>query len=126
MQGLFRVVTVSDIHVFSAQRSCLPSTSPRALIHPNFRSLLKDDKIITVCARKDPRALFNLLDDAFNELGELRMALNDVVLDPSLAPKVSEAAMNPSKALSEEETAGGAAGWMAVKLFRGEKSTSLP
>jgi hypothetical protein len=99
-----------------------------ALLRSNFRSLLEDDKIITVCTRKDLRALFNLLKDAFNELGELRMTLNDVILDPSLAPKISEAAMNPSKALAEKEAVGGAAGWMApiVKLFQGgeEKPTS--
>ena len=102
--------------------------SEAALLRSNFRSLLEDDKIITVCTRKDLRALFNLLKDAFNELGELRMALNDVILDPSLAPKISEAVMNPSKALAGKETAGGAAGWIApiVKLFQGgeEKPTS--
>ena len=102
--------------------------SEAVLLRSNFRSLLEDDKIITVCTRKDLRALFNLLKDAFNELGELRMALNDVILDPSLAPKISEAVMNPSKALAGKETAGGAAGWIApiVKLFQGgeEKPTS--
>ncbi|KAF9651214.1 hypothetical protein BDM02DRAFT_3091696, partial [Thelephora ganbajun] len=102
--------------------------SEATLLRSNFRSLLEDDKIITVCTRKDLRALFNLLKDAFNELGELRMTLNDVILDPSLAPKISEAAMNPSKGVVGKETAGGAAGWIApiVKLFQGgeEKSTS--
>ena len=103
--------------------------SEAALLRSNFRSLLEDDKIITVCTRKDLRALFNLLKDAFNELGELRTTLNDVILDPSLAQKISEAAMNPSKGLAEKENAGGAAGWIApiVKLFQGgeEKSTPL-
>ena len=95
--------------------------SEAALLRSNFRSLLEDDKIITVCTRKDLRALFNFLKDAFNELGEMRVMLNDVVLDPSLAPKISEAVMNPSKGLAEKETAGGAAGWIApiVKLFQG-------
>lgn len=103
--------------------------SEAALLRSNFRSLLEDDKIITVCTRKDLRALFNLLKDAFNELGELRTTLNDVILDPSLAWKISEAAMNPSKALAGKESAGGAAGWIApiVKLFQGgeEKPTVL-
>ena len=99
--------------------------SEAVLLRSNFRSLLEDDKIVTVCTRKDLRALFNLLKDAFNELGELRMTLNDVILDPSLAPRISEAAMNPSGALAGK---GGAAGWIApiVKLFQGgdEKPTS--
>jgi len=98
------------------------------LLRSNFRSLLEDDKIITMCTRKDLRALFNLLKDAFNELGELRMTLNDVILDPSLAQKLSEAAMNPSKGLAEKETVGGAAGWIApiVKLFQGGEEKPAP
>ena len=102
--------------------------SEAALLRSNFRSLLEDDKIITICTRKDLRALFNLLKDAFNELGELRTTLNDVILDPSLAQKISEAAMNPSKGLAEKENAGGAAGWIApiVKLFQGADERPTP
>ena len=98
------------------------------LLRSNFRSLLEDDKIITMCTRKDLRALFNLLKDAFNELGELRTTLNDVILDPSLAQRISEAAMNPSKGLAEKEIAGGAAGWIApiVKLFQGGEEKPPP
>ena len=95
--------------------------SEATLLRSNFRSLLEDDKIVTACTRKDLRALFNFLKDAFNELGDLRMTLNDIILDPSLAPKISEAVMNPSKCLTGKETTGGAAGWIApiVKLFQG-------
>ena len=102
--------------------------SEAAVLRSNFRSLLEDDKIITMCTRKDLRALFNLLKDAFNELGELRMTLNDVILDPSIAPKISEAAMNPSKGLAGKEAHGGAAGWIApiVKLFQGGEEKSRP
>ena len=102
--------------------------SEATLLRSNFRSLLEDDKIITVCTRKDLRALFNLLRDAFNELGELRTTLNDVILDPSLAQKISEAAMNPSKVLAEKENAGGPAGWIApiVKLFQGGEEKPIP
>ena len=103
--------------------------SEATLLRSNFRSLLEDDKIVTVCTRKDLRALFNFLKGALNELGELRMTLNDIILDPSLAPKISEAVMNPSKGLAGKEATGGAAGWIApiVKLFQGgeEKSTTL-
>lgn len=103
--------------------------SEATLLRSNFRSLLEDDKIVTACTRKDLRALFNFLKDSFNELGALRMTLNDILLDPSLAPKISEAVMNPSKGLAAKEAAGGAAGWIApiVKLFQGgeEKPTLL-
>lgn len=97
--------------------------SEAVLLRSNFRSLLEDDKIVTMCTRKDLRALFNLLKDAFSELGELRVTLNDIILDPSIAPKISEAAMNPSKALARKEVGRGAAGWIApiVKLFQGEE-----
>ena len=102
--------------------------SEATLLRSNFRSLLEDDKIVIACTRKDLRALFNFLKDSFNELGDLRMTLNDIILDPSLAPKISEAVMNPSKGLAGREAAGGAAGWIApiVKLFQGgeEKPTS--
>ena len=95
--------------------------SEATLLRSNFRSLLEDDKVTIACTRKDLRALFNFLKDAFNELGDLRMTLNDIILDPSLAPKISEAVMNPSKGLVGKESAGGAAGWIApiVKLFQG-------
>lgn len=104
--------------------------SEATLLRTNFRSLLEDDKIVIACTRKDLRALFNFLKDAFNELGDLRVTLNDIILDPSLAPKISEAMMNPSRGLAVRETAGGAAGWIApiVKLFQGgeEKPSLLP
>lgn len=102
--------------------------SEAALLRSNFRSLLEDDKIITVCTRKDLRALFNFIKDAFNELGELRMTVNNVVLNPSLAPKISEAVMNPSKGLEGKDIIGGAAGWIGpiVKLFQGGDEKSAP
>ena len=103
--------------------------SEAILLRSNFRPLLEDDKIVIACTRKDLRALFNFLKDTFNELGGLRVTLNDIILDPSLAPKISEAVMNPSKGLAEKESAGGAAGWIApiVKLFQGgEEKPTLP
>lgn len=53
----------------------------------------------------------------FAEVGQLRVTLNDVILDPSLAPKVSEMALHPSKAGAGTGEAPSAApsstGWMA-------------
>jgi hypothetical protein len=101
--------------------------SEATLLRSNFRSLLEDDKIVIACTRKDLRALFNFIKDSFGELGDLRVTLNDIILDPSLAPKISEARMNPSKGLAGKESAGGAAGWIApiVKLFQGEEKSAL-
>lgn len=51
----------------------------------------------------------------------MRVTLNDVVLDPSLAPKIREIAFNPSAAdtTPDNPTNSSAAGWMAplTKLF---------
>lgn len=67
-------------------------------LRTQFRAWLEDDKITTTCTRRDLRALFRLFKEVFNELGQLRVTLNDVILDPTLAGRVSELALNPSKA----------------------------
>ncbi|KAJ7724737.1 hypothetical protein DFH07DRAFT_1003651, partial [Mycena maculata] len=74
--------------------------------------------------RRDVRALTGVLREMFNALGEMRVLLNEVVLDPSSAHRVSEAAMDPGKHAQgggSEAHGGGAAGWMAPlsKLFAG-------
>jgi hypothetical protein len=91
-------------------------------LRAHYRSLLEDERATATCTRKDLRALFKLLKDAFAEMGPMRVALNEVILDPALASRMSEAAMNPSKAGEGgkgKEAAMGAAGWMAPisKLF---------
>ncbi|KAF7798387.1 hypothetical protein EIP86_009608 [Pleurotus ostreatoroseus] len=70
------------------------STNLRA----QFRAFLEDDKVITTCTRRDLRALFKLFKDMFTEMGQLRVTLNDVILDPTVAGRVSEMAMHPSQA----------------------------
>ncbi|KAH9998330.1 hypothetical protein BJV77DRAFT_1064847 [Russula vinacea] len=52
-----------------------------------FRAALEDDKFTTICTRHDLRSLLRFLKDIFRELGTLRTSLNDIVLDPSIAPK---------------------------------------
>ncbi|KAG5648703.1 hypothetical protein DXG03_000050 [Asterophora parasitica] len=104
-------------------------------LRSQFRFLLEDDSVVTPCTRKDFRILFKLFKEIFAEMGELRVVLNDVILDPSCAPRISELALNPSKVEEERkekerESAGNSAtsGWMAPisKLFsptgRGESS----
>ncbi|KIM36107.1 hypothetical protein M413DRAFT_449423 [Hebeloma cylindrosporum] len=91
-------------------------------LRSQFRGLLEDDKLVSTCTRKDLRVLFKIVKDMFTEMGQLRVTLNDVVLDPASAPRISELALNPGKAEAEkrrEGTQGGVAGWMAPisKLF---------
>lgn len=87
-----------------------------------FRAALEDDKFTTICTRHDLRALFKFLKDTFKEVGTLRTTLNDIVLDPSIAPKVREMTLNPGDESSPREktsfsVSGG--GWMAPfsKIF---------
>ncbi|KAI0306900.1 hypothetical protein B0F90DRAFT_1622869 [Multifurca ochricompacta] len=87
-----------------------------------FRAALEDDKFTTICTRHDLRTLLKLFKDIFKELGTVRITLNDIVLDPSIAPKVREMTLNPKDGSSFNEKGsilnyGG--GWMAPlsKLF---------
>jgi hypothetical protein len=87
-----------------------------------FRAALEDDKFTTICTRRDLRTLLKFLKDIFREYGTLRTTLNDIVLDPSIAPKVREMTMNPKDESSSGEKAPSlisAGGWMAPlsKLF---------
>lgn len=100
--------------------------SEAAGLRTQFRFLLEDDSVVTSCTRKDFRVLFKLFKDIFAEMGQMRIALNDIILDPSQARKVSERALDPSKGEAERkekerENAGSsvASGWMAPisKLF---------
>lgn len=98
--------------------------SEASTLRLQFRALLEDERILATCSRKDLRSLFNLLRDIFVEMGEMRVTLNEVVLDPSIAPKVSESVLNPSKEETEaekerEKDGNGGGGWMAPisKLF---------
>ena len=89
-----------------------------------FRALLEDDKVVLTFTRKDMRLLFKFIKDVFTEMGQMRVTLNNVILDPSTATRVSELALNPGKVDTEakerENSAqAGAVGWMAPisKLF---------
>jgi hypothetical protein len=94
-------------------------------LRTQFRFLLEDDKVMATFLRKDLRVLFKIFKDTFTELGQLRLTLNDVILDPSSATKISELALNPSKGEAEvsergrENAAHGGPSWMAPisKLF---------
>ncbi|KAG6919755.1 hypothetical protein DXG01_001589 [Tephrocybe rancida] len=88
-----------------------------------YRFLLEDDSVAIPCTRRDFRVLFKLFKDIFTNMGEMRVLLNNVIIDPSCAPKVSEHALHPSIAEADEKhqeqdsvgsSAGG--GWIS-KLF---------
>lgn len=44
---------------------------------------LQDEKATTICTRKDLRVLFKLFKELFEEMGNLRITLNSIILDPS-------------------------------------------
>lgn len=90
------------------------------VLRSQYRAFLEDEKVTTSCTRKDLRGLFKLLKDVFSEFGQLRATLNDIILDPTLAGKVSEMALHPSKAdgsslntINGETSSSGASGWIA-------------
>lgn len=91
-------------HLQGADISHLSRATVNSILHEaatlraHFRAFLEDERVVTTCTRKDLRVLFNLMKDIFTELGQMRVTLNDVILDPSVALKVSEMALNPSKA----------------------------
>ncbi|OSD04469.1 hypothetical protein PYCCODRAFT_1407364 [Trametes coccinea BRFM310] len=98
-------------HLLGADVSHLSRTTVNSILNDatamrsHFRPYLEDDKITTTCTRRDLRGLLKLLKDVFTELGELRVTLNDVILDPTIAGRVSEMAMNPSKAQAADAAA---------------------
>jgi hypothetical protein len=88
-------------------------------LRTQFRHLLEDENVVTMCTRKDLRALFKLFREVFVEMGAIRVTLNDVILDPSIAHKVSELALDPAKAEAEKNKGGSTAGGWISKLFTG-------
>ncbi|KAI9467291.1 hypothetical protein BJY52DRAFT_1220021 [Lactarius psammicola] len=88
-----------------------------------FRAVLEDEKFTTICTRRDLRTLLKLVKDVFKELGVLRTTLNDIVLDPSIAPKVREMTLEPKdeSVNGKASTSNSGGGWMAplTKLFTG-------
>ncbi|KIJ69912.1 hypothetical protein HYDPIDRAFT_79094 [Hydnomerulius pinastri MD-312] len=93
-------------------------------LRAQYRMLLEDEKMTTLCTRKDLRGLFKLFKEVLDEMGQMRVTLNDVILEPSIAAKFSEMALDPAKAEAmekERKSSGSALGssWMAPfsKLF---------
>ncbi|OAX44070.1 hypothetical protein K503DRAFT_765392 [Rhizopogon vinicolor AM-OR11-026] len=93
-----------------------------AQLREQYYMLLEDEKVTVLCTRKDLRGLFRFFKDVFEELGQLRVTLNDVIIEPSIAQTVSEMALDPAKAEAmerERKASGPGSGWMAPfsKLF---------
>ncbi|KAG2060195.1 hypothetical protein BDR06DRAFT_948278 [Suillus hirtellus] len=98
-------------------------------LRAQYRMLLEDEKVTLMCTRKDLRGLFKFFKDVFEELGQLRVTLNDVILEPSIAQRVSEMALDPAKAEAmerERKASGPGSSWMAPfsKLFGSSLSES--
>lgn len=66
-------------------------------LRQQYRSLLEGDNVTLPVTRKDLRGLFKFLRDVFVELGQIKTTLNEVILDPSLAPRISDRALHPER-----------------------------
>jgi hypothetical protein len=99
-----------------------------ANLRNSLRGALEDEKFTTICTRKDLRATLKLFRDIFRELGTLRITLNDIVLDPSLAPKIRDMVFNPKDESQASNKGAIGGGWIAplTKLFGGSSSTPQP
>ncbi|KAG9317330.1 hypothetical protein JVU11DRAFT_1529 [Chiua virens] len=93
-------------------------------LRARYRVWLEDEKLTTLCTRKDLRGLFKLFKEVLEEMGQMRVTLNDIILEPNVAVKVSEMALDPAKAEAMDKEAkvngiGIGASWMAPfsKLF---------
>ena len=102
-------------------------------LRAQHRMWLEDEKITTLCTRKDLRGLFKLIKEVLEEMGQMRVTLNDVILEPTIAVKVSEMAMDPAKAEAMEKErkvigVGLGASWMAPfsKLFGSSTHDASP
>jgi len=65
-------------------------------LRQQYRSLLEDNVTLSV-TRKDLRGLFKFLRDIFLELGQVKISLNEVILDLSAAPRIRERALHPER-----------------------------
>jgi hypothetical protein len=95
-----------------------------AQLRTQYHMLLEDEKVTLLCTRRDLRGLFKFFKDVFEELGQLRVTLNDIIVEPSIAQKVSDMALDPAKAEAmererERDASGPGSGWMGPfsKLF---------
>ncbi|CCA72547.1 hypothetical protein PIIN_06484 [Serendipita indica DSM 11827] len=94
----------------------------------HFRSILDDERSATVISRKEFRGLLKSYSDLFQELGSLRATVNEVVLNPGIANKLREEALEPEESKGKVETAKGGAlgGWIAPlsKFWAGAPSNA--
>ncbi|KAF7971720.1 hypothetical protein HWV62_20087 [Athelia sp. TMB] len=97
-------------------------------LRSQFRAILEDDKIPVTCTRKDLRGLFKVFREFFNEMAQIRTTLNDIIIDPSIAAKISEMALDPRGAAERERQAAKGLSWMAplTKLFGAPSPSESP
>lgn len=84
-----------------------------------FRSLLEDETSVTTCTRRELRGLFKIFRDAFASMADMRITLNDIILDPSIAPQISKNALGLALDVKEDKSGMLGSSWIAPisKLF---------
>ncbi|TDL29974.1 hypothetical protein BD410DRAFT_780491 [Rickenella mellea] len=110
--------------------------SESSQLRHTFRAVLEDEKWVGTCDRRDLRKLLGLVREMLGEVGVLRGVVNEVVLDPGCARRVSEEAMDPARRAGGDGvdrgrstargTQAGLGGWIApiTKLFSAATGTA--
>jgi len=114
-------------HIVGADVGHISRTSITAIVNEvaglrsQFRSMLEDDKAATSVNRKEFRTLIKLFNEMFAEMGQLRASVNEVVLDPSVGPKLREEALAEGGGEKSKSGVLGIQNWIAPlsKLFAG-------
>jgi hypothetical protein len=95
----------------------------------HFRAILEDERSTTLISRKEFRALLKTYSELFQEVGSLRATVNEVVLNPQVATRLREEAMDPEdgKGRAAPRPTGALGGWIApLSKLWGAPSTDIP
>lgn len=84
-------------------------------LRSHFRVILEDERSTTLISRKEFRALLKLYSELFQEIGSLRATVNEVVLNPQVATKLRDEAMDSEdgKGRAALKSVGTLGGWIA-------------
>ena len=96
-------------------------------LRSHFRAILEDERSTTLISRKEFRALLKTYSELFQEIGSLRATVNEVVLNPQVATKLREEAMDleDGKGRTAPGPTGALGSWIAPlsKLWATPKET---
>lgn len=83
-------------------------------LRTHFRTILDDERSTTLVSRKEFRALLKVYSELFQEIGSLRATVNEVVLNPQIAIKLRDEAMDSEdKGRAAPKAVGALGGWIA-------------